>query len=592
VVESTFSNSGNRVRGLAFFALVLIAQGMNSTSAQNVQAVNDIYRNMYQAQADRDRLNAAQRQATSGTRVEPVPRTNTFPGQVVTPAQPTLVPPSLPPSAIPNSTPRATNTATPNANLGSTASSRTAQPQQANWFLDSLASIRDNVGRLIPELQRYAMSFPQARQVIGDVYQIEAEANSLHARTRNGESIQSIFAGYQQMDVRWQDVSYRLRASGSLDSRLLSLVNAIDNSFQTIDSQLNVKPPIDRVRLRDLMIVTLTFMDAMFDDIRLSPNAFNQAETLIRDGRILRERLRQESYKIDRADYDEVVSSYTGFVNQWRGYATRLYSLNDAHVNQRLDSIRRQGDEVYASLRIQAASDRKAMQFAGQRLTASLVALQDQLIRWGTSRLPADQLRFSDTVRGLIDRSQRLESELSRGSALTNASLIFTEMDRLWTDGLRSMRAVDARSGLQAPLVQVDVIFAELRDMLQVGPWQSQSDLLNVAASLEAAADDFNIDVQRYKRYLTPNQFRDSLSEISDDIFDSSRDLHRMLDENKDFREASRMAQRIVERWQQLTPMLGEVTQRGLSQSRTDQLYEGYRQMQPLVAQTASLLLN
>ncbi|MGV3485164.1 MAG: hypothetical protein ACO1RT_12165 [Planctomycetaceae bacterium] len=546
-----------------------IALGHGLSYAQNGQVLEGIYRNMYEAQAER----ARQQQAGYATRVEPVPRATTpYPGQTA-PAQTT-------PSPQPAQTPAAG------------ALSRSSESLPANWFLDTLASIRDNVGRLIPELQRYSVSVPAAREVIGDIYQINADASSLYSRTRNGEPIESIFAAYQQVDVRWRDVSYRLRASGSLDARLASLVSAIDSSFQTIDRRLNLTPPIDRVRLRDLMIVTLTYMDAMFDDIRLSPGAFTQADALIRDGRILRERLRQESYKIDRADYDEVVASYAEFVRQWRTYAARLYALNDAHVNQRLDSIRRQGDEVYASLRIQAATDRRQMQYAGQRLTAALLELQDELVRWGVNRLPSDQVRFVDTVRILVDRSQYLEAELSRGSAIANASSQFAEMDHIWTEGLRSMRAVDARSGLQTSLVKVDVIFAEMRDLLQTGPWQGQSELLSTVASLEAATDDFNNDVQRYKRYLNPVSFRDSLSNVSDELYDISRDLHRTLDERSDMREASRLAQQLVDRWQQLSPMLGELPTRGLSPSRTELLYEDYRLMQPLVAKAASMLLN
>ncbi len=556
-----------------YLTVSLVTLAGNSTFAQNGQFVDGIYRSMFDDQAERDRQAAAQRQANFGTRVEPVPRTTPFPTQPVGSAQPSFAP-----------------TGTPFGSSGTIA--RPANTSSANWFMDSILSIRDNIGRLIPELQRYSNSVSGARELIGSMYQIQSDTNSLYSRVNSGESFNSIYPTYQQVDVRWRDASYRLRASGSLDNRLVSLVSAIDGSFQTIDRQLGVTPPIDRVRLRDLMIVTLTYMDAMFDDVRLVPGAFGQADALIRDGRTLRERLRQESYKIDRADYDEVVTSYTEFVRQWRTYAARLYALNDAHVNQRLDSIRRQGDEVYASLRIQAASDRRALQFAGQRLTASLSALQSQLQSWGVNRLPADQARFADSVRTLVDRSQRLESELGRGASLTTASSMFTDMDQIWTNSLRSMRAVDPRSGLQTSLVQVDAIFGELRDLLQVGPWQGQSELLNVAASLEAAADDFNNDVQRYKRYLNPNQYRDSLSDVSDNIFDLSRDLHRVLDERGDLREASRVTQQLVSRWQQLTPMLNELTQRGLTQSRADQLGEGYRQLQSLVAKIASTTLN
>jgi hypothetical protein len=574
------SRNGLRGQGLStrVFSSAILLAGMVAflpvaQAQQNGPMLEGMYRTMAQSQAELNRQAAIRQQATNANRVEPVPLSTPFPNQAGRTAQPTLTAPAIGTNSV-------------NGTL------RTGETLPANWFLDSIATIRDNMHRLIPELQRYSASVPGAREVINDVYQLDAEADFLYSRTRSGESINSIFATYQQIDVRWRDVSYRLRASGSLDPRLTSIIDALDESFKTTDRRLGITPPIDRVRLRDLMIVTLTYMDAMFDDVRLSSGAFGQADVLIRDGRILRERLRQESYKIDRADHNEVVTSFTEFVRQWRIYATRLYQLNDAHVNQRLDSIRRQGDEVYASLRIPAASDRGQNQYAAQRLTASLQALQAELVRWGVNRLPADQLRFSQTVQQLVDRSQRLESELARNAVTTTSRAQFTEMDRLWTDGLRAMRAVDPRSGLQMSLVQTDALFGELRDLLQAGPWQGQSELLSVAASLEAASDDFNNDVQRYKRYLLPVQFRDSLSEVSDGLFDTSRDLHRLLDDRGDAREASRLAQQLVERWQQLTPMLNELPQRGLSQSRADQLFEGYRQMQPLVAQTATMLLN
>jgi len=519
---------------------------------QNGQTVQGFFRTMTEAQAERDRQNAALQQNARTTRVEPVPRFNSGFGQ-------TLVP---------------------------------SPSQSTSWFLSSITAFRDDINRLIPELQRAARTQAPIRDLIANAYQVGAEADSLYNRARSGEPMNSVFAVYQQVDVRWRDVSYRLRAIGALDPQIISLIDSIDASTRTIDQRLGIAPPIDRVRLRDMMIVTLTFMDALFDDIRLAPLAFNQSDALLRDGRILRERLRQESYKIDRADYNEVVASFTEFVQLWRAYGARLYQLNDAHVNQRLDSIRRQGEEVYASLRIPAATDRRQVQFAGQRLTTALAALQDQLARWGTNRLSADQLRFADTVRVLVNRSQQLETELSRGSASGSAVAILTEMDGTWAAGLRTMRAVDPASGLQLSLAQVDALFTEMKDLLQVGNFQGQENLLNVVASLESTTDDFNIDVQRYKRYLTPTQYRDSLAEISDDMFAASRDLHRVLDNRGDSREATRLTQRIVERWQQLTPMLNELTQHGLTQSRAEQLFDGYRQIQPLLAQAASSLMN
>ncbi len=221
----------------------------------------------------------------------------------------------------------------------------------------------------------------------------------------------------------------RLRAASALDNRSGPLSDRIDGSFRNIDRQLGVAPPIDRVRLRDLMIVTLTYMDAIFDDLRLAPGAFGQSDVLLREGRLLREQLRQESYRIDRADYNEVVDRYTQYVVAWRAYAIKLYQLNDPHINMRLDSIRRQGDEVYASLRIPAASDRTQLQYAAQRLTGGLVALDQEMTRYGITRLPSDQQQFVSVVRTLTDRSRSLATELQQSGISLSSTRLFNEMD-------------------------------------------------------------------------------------------------------------------------------------------------------------------
>src|SRR5690606_25284181 len=137
-----------------------------------------------------------------------------------------------------------------------------------------------------------------------------------------------------------------------------------------------------------------TYMDALFDDIRLVEGYSAQSEALLSQGRLLRERLRQESYRMESAEFDEIVSRFTEFVQVWRGYAQSLHQLNDPHIHRRLESIRRQGEEVYATLRIQPAPDRTELAFLTERLPNELNALADQVNRWGATQLTRDQFRF------------------------------------------------------------------------------------------------------------------------------------------------------------------------------------------------------
>ncbi len=277
------------------------------------QQLDSLYRSMAESQAEFNRQAMLRQQQTSA-RVEPVPRS------------------PLTINASTNNAP-AINSIQPPSTSPSLATSNV----QSNWFQTELTNIATSVRQLLPELQRASVSFPVIRELLSDVYQLDAEATSLLTRLQSSERWETLYASYQAMDLRWRGVSYRLRAASALDNRSGPLSDRIDGSFRSIDRQLGVAQPIDRVRLRDLMIVTLTYMDAIFDDLRLAPGAFGQSDALLREGRLLREQLRQESYRIDKADYNEVVDRYTQFVVAWRAYALKLYQLNDPHINMRLD---------------------------------------------------------------------------------------------------------------------------------------------------------------------------------------------------------------------------------------------------------------
>jgi hypothetical protein len=111
---------------------------------------------------------------------------------------------------------------------------------------------------------------------------------------------------------------------------------------------------------------------------------------------------------MEAADFDEIVSTFTEFVRTWRIYAQSLQQLNDPHIHRRLESIRRQGEEVYATLRIQPAPDRSELNYVASRLPIELAALADGVNRWGANRLTRDQFRFVETARALAERARRL----------------------------------------------------------------------------------------------------------------------------------------------------------------------------------------
>ncbi len=475
--------------------------------------------------------------------------------------------------------------------LVATLAGSSSHAQSANWFVDSLGQVNAKLRVLTPQLQQNA-SVPAVREVIGRLYQIEDQCEELVRRTRSGESYESVAAAYQQLDTRWRDTSFRLRAGGGISPSVTAELGQIDAIFRSIDRRLGISPPIDRVRLRDLMIVTLTYMDALFDDIRLVEGFSAQSEALLSQGRLLRERLRQESYRMESAEFDEIVSRFTEFVQVWRGYAQSLHQLNDPHIHRRLESIRRQGEEVYATLRIQPAPDSTELAFLTQRLPNELTALADQVNRWGAAQLTRDQFRFVETCRALAERARRLAAEIQRSGPSVAAQNLFVEMDQSWNDGRRLMSSVDSRSGLQTSLAQVNTHFSAIRDLLGTGSWRNHAELLKIAVALESSAELFNGDVQRMKRLMEPVTFGNSLGTVADGFYQAARDLHRQVGQLADEPSTAATAQRLAQRWNELTPLINQLSARGLSPPRAELILASYRELQPLVAQATAMLVN
>lgn len=469
--------------------------------------------------------------------------------------------------------------------------STSSYAQSANWFVDSLGQVNSKLRMLTPQLQRN-VSAPAVREVIGRLYQIEDQCDDLVRRTRSGESYESVAAAYQELDTRWRDTSFRLRAGGGIPATLTAELGQIDEIFRSIDRRLGISAPIDRVKLRDLMIVTLTYMDALFDDIRLAGGYSADSEALLSQGRLLRERLRQESYRMESAEFDEIVSRFTEFVQVWRGYAQSLHQLNDPHIHRRLESIRRQGEEVYATLRIQPAPDRTELMFLTERLPNELSALAELVNRWGAAQLTRDQFRFVETCHALAERARRLAAEIQRSGPSPAAQNLFIEMDRSWSEGRRLMASVDPRSGVQASLAQVNTHFSAIRDLLGTGSWRNHAELLKIAVALESSAEMFNGDVQRMKRLMEPVTFGNSLGTAADEFYQSARELHRLVGQNADDRSISTTARQLVSLWNQLTPLINQLPNRGLSSPRTELILGSYRELQPWVNQAAAMLVN
>ncbi len=162
-------------------ALTSFRGGLPAAFAQT-QQLDSLYRSMAESQAEFNRQAMLRQQQTSA-RVEPVPRS------------------PLTINASTNNAPAINSVQTP-----STSPSLATSNVQSNWFQTELANIATSVRQLLPELQRASVSFPVIRELLSDVYQLDAEATSLLTRLQSSERWETLYASYQAMDLRWRGV--------------------------------------------------------------------------------------------------------------------------------------------------------------------------------------------------------------------------------------------------------------------------------------------------------------------------------------------------------------------------------------------------
>ncbi len=152
------------------------------------------------------------------------------------------------------------------------------------------------------------------------------------------------------------------------------------------------------------------------------------------------------------------------------------------------------------------------------------------------------------------------------------------------------MSSVDPRSGLQASLARVNASFPIIRDLLGTGSSRNQAEALALAAALEASSGNFSLSLSRYQQLLQPAAYRDRIGTATNNFHDATKALHRRVGQVADSRFASESAKLLVQRWNDLTPLVNELSRYGLTASQTESILAPYRELYPLVTQASILL--
>ncbi len=448
---------------------------------------------------------------------------------------------------------------------------------------------------LMQDLREDATSNPVIRQLMPEAYQIAADTRVLIQRCDGMTSVEPLIEPYSELDARWRQLSFRLRAVPGLDNQGTAGVRNCDKLIGTIGRNLHIQPQFDRHGLHDLMLIAATHMESLLDDLELAPIDPRDAKRLTHDLRLLRQQLLAESGRVDDVTYDEAVTKFSDFTARWSQFSQQIYAINDPHLTRRLDRIRSCGDQTYELLWIPPPYNAGTLTAAAQRLEDDCGKILDLLtIRSMVSLDPRDQIRLLESSRRMYRASQEFAKMTTGNATRQDLQQRFSEIDNDWSFVNATCRRLPLISG--APLAAIENQCQQLRGALGSnlagGPVIEQEELLQLAASLEGSAEYFEADLKRYERYLNPPEYRKSIFDATHEFYDHAKDLHEAVHQREPLSRLQQEAEQMLDGWQQLTTDLGDIQSHGLSNNRAESLRRTHQNLAPIVAQIAAALVQ
>jgi hypothetical protein len=451
------------------------------------------------------------------------------------------------------------------------------------------------INPLVAELRDAAPGNPAIRKILPDAYQIAADTNALIQFCDGMRSVGPLIEPYSELDARWRNLSFRLRALDGLSSGCRTGVRSCDKLVGIMSRHLDIQPQFDRHQLHDMLIIAGAHMQSLLDDLELARIDPRQARRLTHDLRLLRQRLLSDADRVDDVTYDEAVSSFSDFTARWGQFSEEVYAINDPHLQRRLDRIRRIGDQTYELLWIPPPYNASTLTASARRLEAECGKVLDLLtIRALVSLDPRDQIRLLESSRRMYRSSQEFTQLTAGNASRDDLQQRFAGIDQDWAYIQTTCRRLPSINLAQLAAIenQCEQLRGALGSSPAGGPTIGHEELVQAAAALEGSAEYFEADLKRYERYLRPSEYRASITSAAHEVYHHAKELHEALHQRDELSRVQSEADHILDGWQQLTKDLSDIEAHGLSERRAASLRRAHQNLAPFVAQIAAALLQ
>ncbi|WP_168565331.1 hypothetical protein [Crateriforma spongiae] len=464
--------------------------------------------------------------------------------------------------------------------------------QEAAQFVRQLVDFASSADQMAHAMRDESRRIPALRPKLGEAYRLAADSRTLIERCDGLASLDQIHDPYCEIDARWRTLSFELRSINGLPDSVRQPLRRCDGACSAMAKMHHVQPQFDRVALREVLITASAHLLSLEDDLRLAVVSPQRAAGLTSECRKLRQIVIRESGELDRASYDQAVTEFNEFSMRYRDFAARCSTIDNPHVQARLDRIAQCGTDTYALLWMTPPAPAVDIEHLAQHLNRGADQLLGQLNFGSLFHLPKEtQLQIFDLGRSLSASCDHLVQEAGSGASRSDLVECVSEIQRSWDPLQRHLASVQT-----IPPALVDAVG---RDLVQICAALGIDDrpqaidmreLVELAAALEGSSEYLRADVDRYERYMQPGAYRVMMDRSSDRLYDQSKRLHAELSRGEDLQRLQSTTDRMLEAWDELSAGMQDLDRHGLSPSRADRLRRSHQELLPIVARLAAAL--
>ena len=447
---------------------------------------------------------------------------------------------------------------------------------------------------LADHLNRYC-ELRGVRPLIPAAIKLKTSCKVLQSHCERNYGFNQLATQYQAIDSEWRNLHYQLRSLnhyGQFDANTRTCIGLLDQHATGMCQLLGITQQFDRYAVLRNCHAQVANFDSLLDAVDYELQHQKECQSLLSQGRRMKEQLLRLEPIILHAPYEQVISQYSKYNTDCRKYCATLYPLRKPSIDRCLSRVREGSNSVFRQLRVEPTIDRLYLAYVSESMGNYLGSLFKKMtVAQLVALPPADQQAILKVGNQLKTRCRNYCSRVQGNAPLRELAGSYVAINNEWTKIGGICRKV------KDPVIlshtrSIDGYCNEIRDVLGVRSRYDQKRALALAASLEGMSENMYALSGRYGRYCRSTALRTQLANHGNDFFELSCKIHQQVAAEAEFAQIQDQCNKLLTTWQGYGPALDSMPQQGLSQSRYGYISNLRNEINPVIAELAVMFGN